>query len=578
MRILVGLFFAWFAWFVIPAAGRADSPVHSYALVVGSNKGGSGQSPLRFAEYDAERMAELFVELGRTPAEQVSVLTQPSAAELSAALERLRVRTTVHAERGERSQVLFYYSGHARARALSLGDEELSLASLRRALMALPSTLTVVVLDACQSGAFSGVKGAEPAADFSLSSVNDLHSEGIAVMASSTAEELSQESPELASSYFSHHLVVALRGAGDGNGDGRVSLDEAYGYAYQHTLSDTARTQVGTQHATLETDIRGRGTVPLTYPVDADAQLLLPRELDGRVLVQKAKERVVIAEILKAQGAPLALALPSGDYEVLVRDAEKAEARSCRVTLTRGASHALDAATCPIVTTPSSAAKSAHGDPLVLSAKRAREAARRNERERWFFEGGVVFGSAYASAFTGRLQSFGYGENNFERYYMNAEFSAGVGLNRHFTLVARSEGVENRNYERYLGGVDGRGSSDQFYWSTIAVALGLRARLRFFREWIVGFAELDGGLGIAFGESYGTSPDGRTHESSETRYGPVVRGALGMTFGFSEHFGAYMSTAYTYAPVQKNDLGDTHDDGGFSISTGLRLRSLKGFW
>jgi hypothetical protein len=64
-----------------------------------------------------------------------------------------------------------------------------------------------VVLDACQSGAFSGVKGASAAGDFSISSVRDLHSSGVAVMASSTGSELSQESSELKSSYFTHHLL-----------------------------------------------------------------------------------------------------------------------------------------------------------------------------------------------------------------------------------------------------------------------------------------------------------------------------------------------------------------------------------
>ena len=85
-------------------------------------------------------------------------------------------------------------------------------------------------------------------------------------MASSSPQELSQESDELKGSYFTHHLVTALRGAGDADGDGRVSLDEAYRYAYRRTLASTARTQVGEQHVTLETDLAGQGDVPVTYP------------------------------------------------------------------------------------------------------------------------------------------------------------------------------------------------------------------------------------------------------------------------------------------------------------------------
>jgi len=96
---------------------------------------------------------------------------------------------------------------------MNLGERELSLSDLRERLLSLPTTLTIVVLDACQSGAFSRTKGAEPAADFSFNSVSRLNTSGVAVMASSSASELSQESDSLRASYFTHHLLVALRGA-----------------------------------------------------------------------------------------------------------------------------------------------------------------------------------------------------------------------------------------------------------------------------------------------------------------------------------------------------------------------------
>src|SRR5262249_46033755 len=156
------------------------------------------------------------------------------------------------------------------------GGDELPLTTLRERLTALPSALTIVVLDACQSGAFARVKGAEAAADFTYNSVSRLQQKGLAIMASSSAQELSQESDELRGSYFTHHLVTALRGAGDSDGDGRVSLDEAYRYAYRRTLASTARTQVGQQHVMLETDLAGQGDLPVTYPTEARAQLELP--------------------------------------------------------------------------------------------------------------------------------------------------------------------------------------------------------------------------------------------------------------------------------------------------------------
>src|ERR1700678_4097029 len=45
---------------VLPTAPRP----HAYAVVVGSNAGGAGQGPLRFAEGDAQRVAAVLREIG----------------------------------------------------------------------------------------------------------------------------------------------------------------------------------------------------------------------------------------------------------------------------------------------------------------------------------------------------------------------------------------------------------------------------------------------------------------------------------------------------------------------------------
>src|SRR5262249_23784107 len=158
-----------------------------YAIVVGDNVGGSGQQPLRYAEDDARRMAQVLIELGHYAASDVRVLVRPDAAALLSAVDDVTARARTNADHGDETQVLFYFSGHARASAVNLGAEELSVASLRDKLRGIPATMTIVVLDACQSGSFSRVKGAAPAADFSYNSVAGLTQKGLAVMASSTA-------------------------------------------------------------------------------------------------------------------------------------------------------------------------------------------------------------------------------------------------------------------------------------------------------------------------------------------------------------------------------------------------------
>jgi len=145
----------------------------------------------------------------------LDVVVHPTPDLLRERLARLSTRVAADLAAGRQARVLFYYSGHARATALDLGDRQLPLAELRTRLFSMPAALTVVVLDACQSGAFSRIKGAQPAADFSFNSRNQLDATGIAVLASSSGSELSQESELLRSSYFTHHLLVGLRGAGD---------------------------------------------------------------------------------------------------------------------------------------------------------------------------------------------------------------------------------------------------------------------------------------------------------------------------------------------------------------------------
>jgi hypothetical protein len=544
---------------------RADGRLHSYALVIGSNRGGEGQGQLAYAEQDAERMAALLRELGRTPEDHIELLAEPKAADVERALARLREQLAAHAAAGEQAQVLFYYSGHARAHALSLGDEELSLSTLRASLRALPSTLTVVVLDACQSGAFSGVKGARGAADFSISSVRDLNSSGIAVMASSTGTELSQESSSLSSSYFTHHLLVSLRGAGDLDRNGRVSLDEAYAYAYQHTLSDTARTQVGSQHATLETELTGRGDVPLSYPVDADAQLALPLDVEGRVLVQR-KDGPVLAELLKARGGTLLLAFPSGTYEVLVR--AETTARSCAVKLDKGAVFTLAVASCPVVELPREQAKSEQTQKML---------DRKLATESWFLELGYSVTGGRKDAYVNTLHDFGYASENRGR--LGADVVLGYQLHPRLSLLARYDTLQLSQLRQFTGA---RQQGNQLDLTAQSAMLGLRLRQPLARRWVVAFAELDAGIVWSHAalqyrsESAPTRyPDGDTQQDFR---GFAGRALVGLDFAFGDHVGAYLAAGYTYAPSFENGFGERHDSGGVTVVNGLRLNGVKGWW
>jgi hypothetical protein len=569
LRALAGL-----AVLAFPAAALADEPApldagshrHAFALVVGDNVGGAGQKPLRFAEDDARSIASVLTQLGRYDARDVRVLLRPDAAGLLAAVDDIAARARASAERGDQSQVLFYFSGHARANAVNLGDEELALTTLRDRLRSVPSTITIVVLDACQSGSFSRVKGAQPAADFSYNSVSGITQKGLAVMASSTAEELSQESDELKASYFTHHLVTALRGAGDSDGDGRVSLDEAYRYAYRRTLASTARTQVGEQHVTLETNLAGQGEVPVTYPAEARAQLDIPSTLDARVLVQSRPSGAVMADVQKAPGSPVRLALTAGDYDAVV--SQKSGIVECQVTVSDDHVTELDPRSCKVVTPDTTVSKGA--DPVESApdpddTPPSTEAPELEENDRWAIESAIGLMSRHTDAYTDRLQDFGYQAGSFS--LPNGRLSFGVSrvLVPHLATVLQVNTLAGDSYTRSLGD-----STDTASFKGYGLTFLIRS-FTDFGSWfgVYGQAGAGAGLGLVTLQSQQTGvPPSVTDKS----YGYVLSGAVGLTATMPRVVTFYWEGGYDYAPVIHNLIGDTHDAGGFSAVMGIRFR------
>ncbi len=544
---------------------RADAPAtvttarpRAYAVVIGSNAGGAGQEPLRFAEDDAQHVAQVLRELGHYDARDVDVLLHPDAARVLAAVDGLAAKVRAAADRGEQAAVLFYYSGHARANAVNLGSEELALATLRERLGALPSALTIVVLDACQSGSFTRVKGAEPAADFTYNSVSRLTQKGLAVMASSTSQELSQESDELKASYFTHHLVTALRGAGDADGDGRVSLDEAYRYAYRRTLASTARTQVGEQHATLETELAGQGDVPVTYPADARAQLELPAPLDGRVLVQHRASGSVVAEVQKAPGPAVRLALAAGSYDAIVRQASGVV--QCSLALTDDRVTPLDPTGCAPVAPDRSQAKgeAQAGDEL-------------REVDRWAIEGSAGLMSRQKDAFTSRLETFGYQQQGELLPAARFTLAASRLLAPHLAGVLQVATLAGDRYERSI-----EGSNDTASFGAYGAGLYVRAAADVAGRWLGVYGQAGGGLSVGT-LTYQTKQTGVPPSTSTTYAGYVLGGAVGMTFRLRRVPLTFLvQGGYDRAPAVHDLLGDTHDSGGFSVSLGLRARLGEG--
>ena len=240
--------------------GVASAQVERFAVVVGNNLGEPPDVPLRYAEMDAARMASVLQEVGGVRPENVVLLQGKDADTVRRALIAVneRVRSA-----GRSTVLLVYYSGHADSGALHLGSSRLELTELEQLVRGSAAAFRLLILDACRSGALTRVKGGTPIPPFEIQLGERVAGEGAVFLTSSSASEDSQESDELKGSFFTHALVSGLLGAADENGDGRITLDEAYRYAYEATLRGSSRTVAGTQHPTFQYDVRGAGDLVL---------------------------------------------------------------------------------------------------------------------------------------------------------------------------------------------------------------------------------------------------------------------------------------------------------------------------
>lgn len=314
------------------AAGALSGRV---AVVAGVNQGSPARAKLWFAEKDAERFERALKELGDFQPDHVELQRGLGVEAFRQALGRAEAKVSAARAAGERTLLVVYYSGHAGGAGLEFGHERFSYDELKDAAARSSAEARIVIVDACEAGMLTQVKGAraEARVDFLLP-VDDVR--GTAFIASTAVGESAQESAAIGGSFFTHHLETALRGAGDADGDGLVTMAEAFRYTSTATVSATSSTQTGAQHPTYDFKMSGRGDVVLADLRRAEARLLVP--IDPGSLYLLKGPRGLMAEV-PAGSAELALALPAGEYAV-ERRAREGRARG-EVLLARGETRLL---------------------------------------------------------------------------------------------------------------------------------------------------------------------------------------------------------------------------------------------
>ncbi|HZX97386.1 MAG TPA: caspase family protein [Myxococcales bacterium] len=294
-----------------------------FALVVGDSHGGAGTRPLRYAERDARRMYGILTRLGGVRAEDARLITDATAEQVRDAIVDLGALAAAARSHGDETVLVVYYSGHAKDGDLRLGQTRMPLTELREALQNAPADVRIGLLDSCQSGAITRAKGIRPAPAFDVQKAaqSSTRPHGLVLIASSSADEESQESDDIGASFFTHYLASGLLGDADTSGDGKVTLAEAYAYAYARTVGETAETRAGAQHPVYLYDLGGAGDVVLTELSPARGGLVFPAAAEGVYVVLDGSRRAV-AEVAKVRGDQRRLALAPGNYVVKKREGD----------------------------------------------------------------------------------------------------------------------------------------------------------------------------------------------------------------------------------------------------------------
>jgi hypothetical protein len=320
-----------------PAPGAGSTLQRRFALLVGANDGGAARVRLRYAGSDAQSMDRVLRELGGVAEADRSLLLDPDRAAFVAALGRLRDAAAAARALGQATEILIYYSGHSDEQGLLLRGERVSYGELRDALNSAPADVRIAILDSCASGELTRAKGGVQRPAFLVDSANQV--KGHAFLTSSSADEVAQESDRLGSSFFTHALVSGLRGGADSTGDGRVTLTEAYQFAFRETLARTERTEGGAQHPAYDIQLAGSGDVVMTDLRGTSAGLAVARDIDGRLYVRDAARQLVV-ELNKVAGHPIELALEPGIYQVTLE--RQGKLSSAQLTLVDGKRAQLD--------------------------------------------------------------------------------------------------------------------------------------------------------------------------------------------------------------------------------------------
>ena len=154
----------------------------------------------------------------------------------------------------------------------------------------------MVLVDACESGTLAQRKGGRAAPGAYAVSLGAAPAARPGGHLLQRPGESSEEWDSLKGSLFTHHLLTGLRGDADVEADGKVSLAEAYAYAYRRTVAGAAGAG---QHPAYSLELTGTGELILTEPRGAQRARLPRAARPGATWCPASLGPDVVAEVEK---------------------------------------------------------------------------------------------------------------------------------------------------------------------------------------------------------------------------------------------------------------------------------------
>lgn len=528
-----------------PSEASAAQTVRRLALVVGANAA-EGRPTLRYAVADAARFASVLRDLGGVQPRDVKEIPEPTPSSLEEAVRGLGDAVRLARSEAARVEVVFYYSGHANETGLLLGNQAYSYQDLRDQLASVNADVRIVVLDACGSGAMTRLKGGSPRRPFLVDMSSNM--KGHALLTSSSADEVAQESDRIGGSFFTHYLVSGLRGAADSSGEGKVTLNEAYQYAFNETLGRTLKTQGGPQHPSYDIDLSGTGDVVITDLRETSSSLVLSEDISGRCYVREQKAGIVI-EVEKPAGRRIELGVGPGRYEVHCQGGNSA--RSSQFKAEDGASRVLN----------QSDFSNAKLDPtLRRGGVDLRGRVGMEGVHRLVLEGSISSRGTYRySYFTGNPPSES----------INGSSQSGMIANLTLTHWIKPRiGIEMRVRSRELYNQSARGEVPSWYDRTFAtgVLVGARFELNGSSKVSAPRPFLHAAIGPFFrpASSFPIDPRATPEQGSQKGLGASLGGGIDIRFG--SHLGLGFRSSYDLVPEFKDSAGNTLRYGGWKTT------------